>query len=141
MPRTSYTQATQQAAIGAQDVLVYSAVPATALQTLLGQRVAGSVLSVVGDYFAEFEVAGLTEVEVHIRATLGGTATCTTDIYTTYFDEVTKKMAFAGIGALVSATIQTATLGATKGPRIVRVKLTVAGAGTVTFTLAEYNGA
>lgn len=140
MPRTSYAQSSQQADTGLQSELVFTAVPAAAAQTLVGQRVNGAALTVNGDYYADIDVSGLTELEIHLRATLAGGATCTTDIYTTYADEVTKKTAFAGIGALVSATIQTATLAATKGPRLVRVKLTVALAGTVTFTLAEING-
>lgn len=141
MGRTSLAQANQQSVTGVQGELVYSAVPAAAAQTLIGQKVNGSVLTVNGDYYADIDVGGLTDLEAHIRATLAGGATVAVDAYTTYADETTKKTAWTGVASLVTDTILALTLSNPKGSRVSRFKFTVAAAGTVTFTLAEYNGA
>lgn len=141
MGRTSFAESSQQSMTGLQASLVFSAVPAAADQTLIGQRINGSVLSVNGDYYADSDVSGLTEIEAHLRATLAGGATCAVDAYTTYADETTKKTAMTGVASLVSTVILALTLAATKGTRVLRFKFTVAAAGTVTFTLAEINGA
>lgn len=133
-------QATEYRGIaGEQTELVWDTVPATALQSLIGQNVRGSVLTVAGTYTAKFATNGLSAaIEVHITATLV-TQTATTDVFSTFNDETTKKTSYTGVGALVTATRQTSTY-APKGERRGIASIVVAGAGSVTFTQAEYNG-
>jgi hypothetical protein len=128
-----------QSFLGMQEELVWDTVPVTAAQSLIGQLVRGSVLTVNGVYTCKVDIGGMTAIEAHLTATLAA-ATSTTSGGTTYNDEVTIKQAFAGVGAMVSATRQTITIAAVKGERFALIIVTIAAAGTATFTQGEING-
>lgn len=137
-----------QAALGAQEWLVITAIPAAANQSLVGQRLLNQELTVNGDYEVLIPLYGLvTALEVHVRATLA-TKTASTALNTLYMvsnptDPATyvNKTAGTGTGALVSATRQSSTIATLRGEQFARLTLTVAGgAGTVTMTQAEFNG-
>lgn len=137
-----------QAALGAQDLIVITAVPAGASPGLVGQVLNGQVLTVNGDYECLIPLFGLaTALEVFLTATLA-TKTASTDLDTLYYvsnpaDPATwvEKTAGSGTGPLVSATRQSSTITTLRGEKFARFTLTVAGAaGSVTITQAEYNG-
>lgn len=141
MPRRNLSDVEYQSIIGLQRELVWDSVPAAAAQSLVGQLVRGSVLAVAGTYTCKVDVGGLAALEAHLTATLTGTATSTTSGGTTYNDEATIKQAFAGVGAMVSGTRQTITIAAAKGERFAIITITIATAGSATFTQGEINGA
>jgi len=139
MPETNQDQAEYRGICGEQGDLIIATIPAGAATSLIGQKLKGSVLTVAGTYTCLIPMNGFSSVvEVNITVTLV-TQTITDDIYSTYNDEVTKKTSFTGVGAIVSATRQTSTY-APKGERRAIVSLPVVGAGSCTFTQAEYNG-
>lgn len=140
MPRRNNSDIEFQSLAGMQEELVWATVPATADQTLIGKNVKGSTLVVNGVYTCIADIGGVASVEAHLTATLTG-ATSTTSGGTTFNDETTIKQAFAGVGAMVSATRQTITIAATKGERFVIITITIASAGSAAFTQGEINGA
>jgi hypothetical protein len=135
MPRNyDSLQLKGQALLGLQTELVVKSTP-PASEAQIGSKLRGLALT-AGVYTAEVDVSALGNIEVQLQATLNG-GTITSDVYVTFADEATKKVAFAGVGALVTATLQTSTY-ANKGERIVIIKLTVTGAPVL--TIAEING-
>lgn len=129
--------------VGEQADIIILSVPAGAAQSLVGQNLRGAVLTVDGTYLCSISVNGMkSQIEMHVTATLSGTAAVTTDAYMTFNDETTKKGAsFTGVGALVSATRQDITFNAPRGERRAILSLAVVhGTGAATFTQAEYNG-
>lgn len=137
-----------QAALGAQDYIIITAVPAAGDQSLVGQRLLNQVLTVNGDYDCLIPLYGLsTALEVHCRATLA-TKTASTDLDTLYMtvnptDPTTyvEKTAGTGTGALSTTVRQTSTISTLRGEQFALFTLSVAGAaGSVTVTQAEFNG-
>jgi hypothetical protein len=84
-------------------------------------------------------VAGWSDVECQVRAS-SIVGSCTTDVYTTYYDGTTKKTSFTGVGALVANTRQTSTFTGTKGVQQAILSLVVVTGPTV-IDQCEINGA
>lgn len=135
------------AAFGQQDLLCIVGVPAGVDESWIGTPLLGKTLAVNGDYYCLIPLSGMASaVQVHLRATLAGGATVTTELASLYYlahpetpSTYVAKTGGTGDGLLVSATIQTSTL-TVAGEQFAMVKLTVAAAGTAVITLAEYNG-
>ena len=128
----------QRAENGIQEELTFSKIPAADVTNQIGALVRGAVLG-VGVYEASVPIGGIANLECHLTGTIGA-GTCTSDVFTTFFDGTTKKTGFAAVGALVSATRQTSTLAGPLGSRVAIVRLTVV-TGPTTMTQAEINGA
>jgi hypothetical protein len=138
----------RQAAFGGQNLIVLTAVPSTAAQSMVGQPLLGQVLTVNGDYECLIPLAGLaTALEVHTTVTLA-TKTASTSLDTLYYlsnftdpTTWTEKTAGTGTGSLTTTVLQSATISTLRGEQYARFTLTVAGsAGSVTVTRSEYNG-
>lgn len=142
-----------QASFGAQRALEITSAP-TGAEGVVGKKLINAgALTVNGDYYCRFELAGLAEVIAHLTATFAS-GTVTSEIVSCYLiptanvSDATahanpyRYQSFSGHGALTSATRQTATLAATKGEQVGILKLTLASmpVGGATFTQAEYNG-
>lgn len=136
-----------QAAIGMQVYLYISQVPTGAEGSLINSRLLGANLVVAGDYYCRFFMGGVSAVNVHITATFGGAVTGSTEVYSTYKNgegainsDATAYQGFSSDGALTTATLQTATLAATKGEQYGMVKITITGTAGFAATRAEVNG-
>lgn len=136
-------ESVEQAARGIQELLTVNSasVPLTSAQQSLPLVSAGS-FATAGDYYADISVRGLTDLEVHVRASAVA-GTVTPSAYATYADGTTSKTAAtdSGSGALVAAARRTFTINNLRGVSVVRFKFVVAGASSVTFDQAEANGA
>jgi hypothetical protein len=137
-----------QAAIGMQQYLVITQVPAGAAGSLINRRlISAGPLVIAGDYYCRFYMGGVGSVTAHLKATFGGGETCSSDVYSTYKDgegsvnsDATKYQGFTSDGAMTTATLQHPVLTATLGEQYGLVKLTITGTGGVEFTVAEVNG-
>lgn len=93
-----------------------------------------------GTYYAQFGLTGMAKPTIDLTAAFTG-GTCTTSAYSTYLDGQTSRQAFAGTGALTTATLQTSTLATPNGERIGVLSIVVGAGGSVTaFTRAELSG-
>jgi hypothetical protein len=137
-----YEKRVEQATFGGQGHLRVSAVPATGNKSIIGKRLidcTAGELGVAGDYYCDFYCSGLSAVNVHLKATFAS-STVVSDVYTTYADGVTSYQGFSSDGSLTTTVLQTATLAATVGEQVVRVKLTLGATPVAVFTQAEFNG-
>jgi hypothetical protein len=154
---TGSEQRFNQAALGGQDFLrVCTAAapnqiglqnafadPTSGNSGIINQPLVNLTLNANGTYLCTFPLNGMASVNTHIKATFGGGTTVTTAGYTTYKDHQTARTAFTGMGALTTATLQSATpaLSAPAGEEYGVVSITIASlTGTVTFQIAEYCG-
>lgn len=141
-------RAQDQAVAGVQSNLVVVEVPAGA-EALIGTYLKDATLTVNGDYVCLIPIGGLassvkvTTTPVLTTKTLssaGPDELMPFDPKSTNVASAVVLTAGTGDGALTTATAQTATLSLTGG-LYARYTLTVAaGAGTVTFTTAQYTG-
>jgi hypothetical protein len=137
-----------QSAWGAQDRLVFTAVPAGASPALVGKPLVGAgALTVAGVYECLVPLTGMvTACEVHLTATIGA-GTASTAAHSLFYvadaglpSSWVNKLAFASTGALTSTVRQTALLSTIRGEQYARVAITLGGSPNVTFTQGEYNG-
>lgn len=138
----------EQSVLGGQALLIISAVPATAANSLIGQPlVDAGALSVAGDYYCLVPLAGMvTELEVHLKATFAS-GTVTSDLNSLYVvrnfstpSTWVNKTAGANGGALSTTVLQSSDITGLRGEQYASLKLTLAGGASATFTQAEYNG-
>lgn len=132
-----------QAAIGAQDLLRLSEVPAGVSSALKEvPLISAGALDVAGDYYCDVDIAGFADAEIIVRAS-SVTGTVTPSAFSTYADGVTSKAAAtdSGAGDLAAGVRRTFTLADLKGERLARFKFVVGGGESVTFDQAEVNGA
>lgn len=110
---------------------------------IAGGRLIDTTALPIGTYFAAFPMNGMASINVHLLlSAIGGGATITSTIYSTYKDHATQYTAFTGTGALVAGTEQISTDTTPLGEQwaIVKLVVTVANATGLVWTRAEYNG-
>lgn len=143
------SQRDARAILGTHAPLYFAEVPAGA-ESLIGAKVAGSTLTIDGDYVILIPLAGITTtLKVYVTATLTSMTLSSAGPDTLHlFDPLSTAIASAvvvtagtGDGALTTATLQTLTLTGMLGEQYARLTLTAGGAPTsVVFTQADYHG-
>lgn len=122
-----------------QGYLKLSSVPAGA-EALLGKYLRESPLSIAGDYICDIPTHDFTVLEGIVKPlTIVGTVTPALERY--FNDRVTVRDAAAGAVNLASNTQQVLSFSALNGAQRCRLRITVAGGGSVSgWSVAEYNG-
>lgn len=136
------SQKAEQAAYGIYEKLVITEVPDAAALSLLGKRLEDAgALTVAGDYYCDADIAGIASLEVSLRTSAQSGTAVTPDAYVTFQDGSTKRGTSAtGFAALAAGVSDEGALTVPAGARVLRVKLTIAGASSSTFDRAEVSG-
>lgn len=136
------------AAWGAQDLLVIAAVPDAESHALIGQKLLGQTLAVTGTYYCLIPLSGLvTSLQSHIKATFASGTVAVAGPDSLYYlqdfyspSNWSPKVAGTGDGALTTTVLLTSTLTGFTGEQYALVTIAISGGASALFTVAEYNG-
>lgn len=148
----SYQDNLNQATFGLQRPLILTSWPATLnVKSADYPRLIDQTALPDGTYYCRVDIGGTSALNLQLTAAFAA-GTVTSDANTCYFlpnNNISdaqanaapyRYQAFTGIGALATATRQTATIAVVGGEQFAVVKIVVAGGSAPTFSQAEING-